>query len=180
MSILRILEVDTPEPVRDGDGALVLDWWCDLQCPDCRDGLEILDSLQERFGDDVVMRLRHFPLTNHVWAVAAAVCQLAAAQQGRGEDYTAHALGAIDEIEGPADYVDLAEHLGLDADAVAEALLDGDLAGAVRSDYEEGRALGVLSTPTYVVDGLLVDASTTLEGAQDALEQRIAAALARG
>jgi predicted DsbA family dithiol-disulfide isomerase len=177
MSSLRLLEVDSPEPARDADGALVLDWWCDLQCPDCRDGLEILDALQERFGDSLVLRLRHFPLTNHVWAVAAAVSQLAAAQQGRGEDYTAHALNAIDEIEGPADYVELAEHLGLDADAVAEALFDGVLASAVRDDYEAGRALGVLSTPTYVVDGLLVDASKTLDGAQEALESRIAAAL---
>ena len=114
-----------------------------------------------------------------MWAVAAAVCQLAAAEQGRGEDYTAHALGAIDEIDGPADYVDLAEHLGLDADAVAEALLDGTLAATVRDDYEQGRALGVLSTPTYVVDGLLVDAGKTLEGAQDALTARIAASLGR-
>ena len=179
MSSLRILEVDSPDPVRDADGALVLDWWCDLQCPDCRDGLEILDALQDRFGDRLVLRLRHFPLTNHVWAVAAAVCQLAAAEQGRGEDYTAHALGAIDEIDGPADYVDLAEHLGLDADAVAEALLDGTLAATVRDDYEQGRALGVLSTPTYVVDGLLVDAGKTLEGAQDALTARIAASLGR-
>jgi predicted DsbA family dithiol-disulfide isomerase len=179
MSSLRILDVDSPDPVRDGDGALVLDWWCDLQCPDCRDGLEILDALQDRFGDRLVLRLRHFPLTNHVWAVAAAVCQVAAAEQGRGEDYTAHALGAIDEIDGPADYVDLAEHLGLDADAVAEAMLDGTLAATVRDDYEQGRALGVLSTPTYVVDGLLVDASRTLDGAQDALTERIAAALAR-
>jgi len=179
MSSLRLVEVDSPDPVRDVDGALVLDWWCDLQCPDCRDGLEILDALQDRFGDRLVLRLRHFPLTNHVWAVAAAVSQLAAAQQGRGEDYTAHALGAIDEIEGPADYVDLAEHLGLDPDAVAEALFDGALATAVRDDYEEGRALGVLSTPTYVVDGLLVDASGTLEGAHGALADRIEAALSR-
>jgi len=179
MSTLRLAEVDAPDPRRDADGALLLDWWCDLQCPDCRDGLEILDALQGAFGDRLALRLRHFPLTNHVWAVAAAVSQLAAAEQGRGEDYAAHALGAIDEIDGPADYVDLAEHLGLDADAVAEALFDGRLGGAVRDDYEQGRAIGVTSTPTFVVDGLLVDASTTLDGAQDALVARITAALER-
>jgi len=179
MAVVTLSEVDSPDPRRDADGAVVLDLWCDLACPDCADGLELLDELRERFGDDLVVRLRHFPLTNHVWAVAAAVSQLAAAEQGRGEDYAAHALGAIDEIDGPADYVDLAEHLGLDADAVAEALFDGRLGGAVRDDYEQGRAIGVTSTPTFVVDGLLVDASTTLDGAQDALVARITAALER-
>jgi len=177
MSTLRLAEVDSPDPRRDADGALLLEWWCDLQCPDCRDGLEILEALQDEFGDRIALRLRHFPLTNHVWAVAAAVSQLAAAEQGRGEDFTAHALGAVDEIEGPADYVELAEHLGLDADAVAEALFDGRLADDVRVEYEAGRALGVVSTPTFVVDGLLVDAGATLDGAHEALVARIARAL---
>lgn len=173
---LRVVEIAPAAPVA-ADEPVVLDWWCDLQCPDCRDALELLDELQERYGDRLVLRLRHFPLTNHVWAVAAAVCQLAAAAQGRGEDFTAHALGAVDEIEGPADYVELAEHLGLDADAVAEALFVGDLAEDVRADHEQGRALGVLSTPTFVVDGLLVDASDTLDGAREALLPRLDAAL---
>ena len=61
MSSLRILEVDSPDPVRDADGALVLDWWCDLQCPDCRDGLEILDALQDRFGDRRFLHLGALP-----------------------------------------------------------------------------------------------------------------------
>jgi predicted DsbA family dithiol-disulfide isomerase len=169
-------DVDAPDPRRDGD-AVVVDWWCDLACPDCTDGLEINEALRDRFGDRVVIRLRHFPLTNHVWAVAAAQCQCEAAAQGQGEAYAAHAISTIDEIDGPADYVELAEHIGLDADAVAEALFDGRHASTVRDDHDAGRALGVVGTPTWVVDGLLVDASASLDGVQDALERRIARAL---
>jgi predicted DsbA family dithiol-disulfide isomerase len=123
------------------------------------------------------VRLRHFPLTNHVWAVAAAQCQCAAAEQGQGEAFTALALATVDSIDGPADYVELAEHLGLDQDAVAEALFEGTYAARVRDDHDAGRELGVTGTPTFVVDGLLVDAADTLTGARDALVSRIRRAL---
>jgi predicted DsbA family dithiol-disulfide isomerase len=178
MPAVTLTEVDSPEPRRTADGAVLLDLWCDLACPDCAAALELLDELRERFGDGLAVRLRHFPLPNHVWAVAAAQCQCAAAEQGQGEAFTALALATIDEIEGPADYVDLAEHLGLDEEAVAGALFDGTYADQVRSDHDSGRALGVRGTPTFVVDGLLVDASKTLDRARDALATRIARARA--
>jgi predicted DsbA family dithiol-disulfide isomerase len=177
MAVVNLLEVDSPAPRRSNDGSVVLDLWCDLACPDCADALELLDELRERFGDDLVVRLRHFPLTNHVWAVAAAQCQCAAEAQGQGEAFTALALATIAEIDGPADYVDLAEHLGLDEEAVAEALFEGTYADQVRDDHDAGRDLGVVGTPTFVVDGLLVDASATLDGARDALTTRIERAL---
>ena len=178
MAVVKLLEVDSPSPRRDDDGSVVLDLWCDLACPDCADSLELLDELRERFGDGLVVRLRHFPLTNHVWAVAAAQCQCAAAAQGQGEAFTALALATIADIEGPADYVDLAEHLGLDEEAVAEALFEGTYANEVRDDHDAGRELGVRGTPTFVVDGLLVDAGDTLDGAREALVTRIERALA--
>lgn len=173
MPVVTLTEVDSPDPRRTPDGAVLIDLWCDLACADCYDALELLDELRERFGDSLDVRLRHFPLTSHVWAVAAAQCQCAAADQGRGEAFAALALANIAEIEGPADYVDLAEHLGLDAEAVAAALFDGTYAGRVRDDHDAGRELGVRGTPTFVVDGLLVDASATLEGAREALVTRI-------
>jgi predicted DsbA family dithiol-disulfide isomerase len=161
--------VDAPDPRRTPERAVVLDWWCDLACPDCADSVEVLDELRERVGDSVHVRLRHFPLTNHVWAVAAAQCQEEAQQQGRGDEYAVHALAGLEAIEGPADYVELAEHLGLDADAVAEALFDGRHAARVRQDHDEGRALGVRGTPTFVVDGTLVDASAGVDGTLEEL-----------
>jgi predicted DsbA family dithiol-disulfide isomerase len=178
MAVVTLTEVDSPEPRRTADGGVLLDLWCDLACPDCADALELLDELRDRFGDSLVVRLRHFPLTNHVWAVAAAQCQCAAAAQGQGEAFTALALANLDQIEGPADYVELAEHLGLDEEAVAVALFEGTYAQQVRQDHDAGRELGVRGTPSFVVDGLLVDGSATLDGARDALANRVARALA--
>jgi predicted DsbA family dithiol-disulfide isomerase len=176
---IELLEVDAPSMRRTAAGAVVLDWWCDLACPDCATSVELLDDLRERYADDLEIRLRHFPLTNHVWAVAAAQCQVEADAQGMGPTYAAHALAALDTIEGPADYVELAEHLGIDDEEVAVALFDGRHAGTVRRDADEGRKLGVTGTPTFVVDGLLVGAGSTLDGALDVVARRIESALGR-
>ena len=176
---LTTLDVPGPDPRRTESGAVVVDWWCDLACPDCTTALDLLDELRDRFDDRVVLRLRHLPLTMHVWAVAAAQCAVEAAEQDRGDEYAAAALRLVDDVDGPADYVELADDLGLDSDAVAEALFDGRHAGAVHDDAQEGRSLGVRGTPTFVVDGLLVDASTTLDGALELVVARIERALAR-
>lgn len=178
MAVVTLTEVDSPDPRRTEDGAVLLDLWCDLACPDCAEALELLDELRERFGDGLAVRLRHFPLTSHVWAVAAAQCQCAAEAQGQGEAFLALALATLHEIDGPADYVELAEHLGLDEEAVALALLEGTYAERVSADAAAGRELGVRGTPTFAVDGLLVHAGETLEGARDALVTRIERALA--
>lgn len=176
MAQLHLHEVDGPDPRRI-DGAVVVDWWVDLACSDVADGVEELDELREELGDSVVVRIRHFPLVSHVWAVAAAQCQVEAQAQGRGREFALHALAMIDEVEGPGDYVELAEHLGLDADEVASALFDGRHAAAVAQDAAEGRALGVTGTPTFVVDGLLVGAGDTLEGGIAAVRSRVRRAL---
>lgn len=171
-------DVDGPATRRTEDGAVVLEWWSDLACPDCRDALEVLEALRERFDERLVVRMRHLPLTMHVWAVAAAQCAAEAAEQGRGDEYAAAALMLLDDVEGPADYVELADDLGLDADAVAEALFDGRHSGTVHADAEAVRALGVTGAPVFVVDGLLVDASDGVEGALDVLVAHVQQALA--
>ena len=178
-ALLTVRHVDGPEPRRTHSGAVVLDWWVDLASPNHSDTVELLDDLRDRFGDDVDVRVRHFPLAAHVWAVAAAQCQCEADVQDRGMTYAAHAVAALDTIEGPADYVDLAEHLGLDEEQFALALFDGRHASRVSDDHDAGRALGVTSTPTFVVDGLLVAADQTREGALAVLSARISSALGR-
>ena len=179
MSAVNLAEVDAPSPRRDPEtDAVVLEWWVDLCCPDVQEAAEILDELRDEVGDRLVVRLRHLPLVSHVWAVAAAQCQVEAAAQGRGEDFAAHAIAQMETLEGPGDYVELAEHLGLDSDEVALALFDGRHAAAVKADHDAGRDLGITGTPTFVVDGLLVDASASLVGTKDAVLTRIRRALA--
>ena len=49
-----------------------VEYWCELQCPDCAIALDDVRALREAYGDRLEVVLRHFPLDKHKHAFAAA------------------------------------------------------------------------------------------------------------
>ncbi|MEV5154316.1 DsbA family protein [Streptomyces werraensis] len=153
--------------------APVLDVWCELQCSDCRTALDDLRALRARYGDRLEIRLRHFPLEKHKHAFAAAQAAEEAWEQGRGWDYAEAVLGRVEELErrGEAVLVEVASELGLDADEVDTALIDGRHILVVDADQAEGKAIGVTGTPTYVIGGERLDGGRSQEGLRERIEE---------
>ena len=145
---------------------VVLDVWCELQCPDCRTALDDLAALRERYGDALVIQLRHFPLEKHKHALAAAQAYEEAFAQGAAWPYAEAVLARVAELDqrGESLLVDVARELGLDADELDTALIDGRHLLLVDSDQAEGRAIGVKGTPTYVIGGEMLDGSKSQGG----------------
>ncbi|MET9217205.1 DsbA family protein [Streptomyces sp. NPDC003300] len=151
----------------------VLEVWCELQCPDCRTALDDVRALRERYGDTLDIQLRHFPLPKHAHALAAAQAYEEAYEQGSGWPYAEAVLARVEELDsrGEALLVEVARDLGLDADEVDTALIDGRHLLVVDSDEAEGKAIGVTGTPTYVIGGERLDGGKS----QDGLRERITA-----
>jgi protein-disulfide isomerase len=152
---------------------VVLEVWCELQCPDCRTALADLDALRARYGTALDVQFRHFPLEKHRHALAAAQAYEEAYAQGRGWPYAESVLARVGELDrdGEKLLVDVARGLGLDAEEFDTALVDGRHMLLVDSDQAEGKAIGVTGTPTYVIGGELLDGSKSQQG----LRQRIVA-----
>ncbi|MFM9448544.1 DsbA family protein [Streptomyces acidiscabies] len=152
---------------------VVLDVWCELQCPDCRSALGDLRLLRERYGDRVDVRLRHFPLEKHKHAFAAAQAAEEAVEQGQGWAYVEAVLGRVEELDrrGEAFLVDTARELGLDAEEFETALIDGRHMLIVDADQAEGKAIGVTGTPTYVIDGERLDGGKSQDGLRERIEE---------
>ncbi|MFE4641319.1 DsbA family protein, partial [Streptomyces sp. NPDC056730] len=106
---------------------VVLDIWCDLECPDCHRALDDVRALRARYGDRLEPRLRHFPLEKHKHAYAAAQAAEEAAEQGRGWPYVEAVLARTAELaaRGEAVLLEVAGELGLDAEEFDTALIDG-------------------------------------------------------
>ncbi|GAA2047203.1 DsbA family protein [Streptomyces carpaticus] len=152
---------------------VVLDVWCDLQCPDCHRAESDLRALRARFGDRLEIRRRHFPLANHQHALAAAQAAEEAYAQGRGEAYCEALLERTAELRDRGEPVlaEVAEATGVDPEEIATALIDGRHLLAVDADQAEGQALGVRGTPSYVIAGQRLDGGQS----QDGLLERIIA-----
>lgn len=157
----------------DSDAArAVLDVWCELQCTDCRSALDDLRALRARYGDRLEIRLRHFPLEKHKHSYAAAQAAEEAAEQGRGWPYAEAVLARAEELaeRGEELLVEVAAGLGLDSEEVDTALIDGRHLLIVDADQAEGKAIGVRGTPTYVIDGELLDGSKDQSGLRERIE----------
>ncbi|MET8982290.1 DsbA family protein [Streptomyces sp. NPDC004539] len=154
-------------------GPVVLDVWCELQCPDCRSALGDLRALRERYGDRLEVRLRHFPLEKHKHAFAAAQAAEEAWEQGRGWEYVEAVLGRVEELDrrGEKFLVQTARELGLDAEEFDTALVDGRHILIVDADQAEGKAIGVTGTPTYVIGGERLDGGKSQEGLRERVEE---------
>ncbi|GGO41898.1 DSBA oxidoreductase [Streptomyces daqingensis] len=151
----------------------VLDYWCELQCPDCHKAQHDLDALRERYGERLEIRLRHFPLEKHKHAYAAAQAAEEAYEQGKGDEFAAAVLERHAELasRGEALLLDVARELGLDADEFETALIDGRHLLMVDADQAEGKAIGVTGTPTYVIAGRRLDGGKSQEGLREQIEE---------
>ncbi|WP_181768715.1 DsbA family protein [Streptomyces albidus (ex Kaewkla and Franco 2022)] len=158
----------------------VLDFWCELQCPDCHRAQRDLSALRERYGDRLEIRLRHFPLEKHKHAYAAAQAAEEAYAQGKGDAYAAAVLERTAELgaQGEQLLLEVARELGLDAEEFETALIDGRHLLIVDADQAEGKAIGVTGTPTYVIDGRRLDGGASQEGLRERIEE-VADALVR-
>ena len=153
--------------------AAVLDFWCEAQCPDCRDALADLSALRARYGDSLTVRLRHFPLDRHRYAYPAAQAVEEAFAQGGGWPYLTAVLARTGDLaeRGEPLLVEIAAGLGLDAEELDTALVDGRHTLTVDADQAEGRALGVTGTPTYLIDGVRLDGGRSAEGLRQRVEE---------
>ncbi|MFB8036844.1 DsbA family protein [Streptomyces sp. NPDC056004] len=152
---------------------VVLDVWCELQCPDCHQALTDVHALRAKYGDRLEVRLRHFPLEKHKHAYAAAQAAEEAAAQGKDWPYIEAVLARTADLArtGEPLLVEVARELGLDAEEVDTALIDGRHMLIVDADQAEGKAIGVTGTPTYVIDEERLDGGKSQDGLRERIEE---------
>ena len=119
------------------------------------------------------IRLRHFPLEKHKHAYAAAQAAEEATEQGQGRPYIEAVLARTEELGARGENVllEVAGELGLDAEELDTALIDGRHMLIVDADQAEGKAIGVTGTPTYVIGGERLDGGKSQEGLRARIEE---------
>ena len=163
--------VGAPSTVREdshvledgGEGAVTVVEFLDFECEVCGAAYPYVEQLREDYAGKITYVVRYFPLPGHFNAMNAAVAAEAAARQGKFEDMY-HALFQSQSQWGEAGdsradlFRSFAEEIGLDMEAYDRDVADPETTARVRSDFDDARALGLSSTPTFFVnDRQLVD-----------------------
>jgi protein-disulfide isomerase len=148
------IEVDAIGPSRGSpDAPITLVEFSDFECPFCVRVLPTLDQVEEKYGDQVRIVYRQFPLNAiHPNAQLSAEASLCANAQGKF--WEMH--DAIFEARGKADAAGLkamAAGLGMDPEVFDGCLDSREFRGQVEADVEAGRQAGVTGTPAIFING---------------------------
>lgn len=149
-------QTNTPRPVIGNEDATVLiEEFSDLQCPACRQAHPLVKQLLEEYEGKVKLQYYHFPLVNiHAQAFQAHVGAECANDQGIMPEY----VDLVYENQAnlrKSDLIKYATELG--ADATFEACLNsGTKDDIIRADMSEGLERNVRGTPTFFINGQLV------------------------
>lgn len=171
-----------PTALGEPDAPVVMLAYSDFQCPFCgRYALETEPELVERYVTDGTLRIewRDFPYLGQE-SVTAARAGRAAAQQDRFWEFHA-AMFADQPAPNSGDIdtgylVDKAEQIGLDVAQFQADLTSAEVAEAVDRDFTEGQMIGVLGTPSFIINGRPLVGAQPLDVFITAIEQAAAEA----
>lgn len=125
----------------------------DFECPWCRRLVPALEEVEERFGENVTIVFRQYPLTSiHPRAEGAALASMCAADQGAFWSYHDALFADPSNLEVGRLPV-LAAEAGLDVATWEACRTAPETSDRLASETSEGRALGVSSTPAVYVNG---------------------------
>ncbi|MCM3515127.1 thioredoxin domain-containing protein [Nocardioides sp. P86] len=151
------------EPARSGNVTMVE--FLDFECEACGAVYPAVEQLRAEYDGRVTFVARYFPLPGHVNAEPAARAVESAARQGEFEamyQMMYETQAEWGESQDPKDdlFRSYAEDLGLDMEQYDADFASPEVAARVQRDVEDGMELGVQGTPTFYLDGELLQPRT--------------------
>jgi len=159
---LRIAVEATGPAIGPASAPVTLVEFSDFQCPFSLRLFPTLTALRAKYGDQVRLVFRQFPLDLHPFAAKAAEASLCAG--AKGKFWQMHDAMFNDPTAlGVDDLKKTAAAIGLDAAAFARCLDSGETAAAVRSDVDYGSSIGVAGTPAMFINGRFLSGALPIE-----------------
>lgn len=135
----------------------------DFECPFCAEAHSTLQEIRKKYGGQVAVVYRHFPLPRHPNAFDAALATECAAEQDAFEPYHNLLFQQRDSI-GATAWDDFAERAGVkDLDDFRKCMEEQRFRDRVLRDERAAKALGIRGTPAFVVHGRLFTGSYPMD-----------------
>lgn len=151
--------------------------YSDFQCPYCKRASDMLPDLTKKYKGKIKVVFKQFPLPNHNWAKAASIASLCAYEQGNDKFWQVHDLIFANQAEinlqnSDKKFKEFAKQSKLNKSKFSKCLESAAIARRVDKELEEGRQIGVNSTPTFIVDGIIVSGAS-MAAIENAIDSRL-------
>lgn len=159
----------------DPEAPVVIVEYGDYQCPYCGQAYAIAKGLQRKFGNDLCVVFRNFPLVQvHPFSTGAA--QAAEAAGAQGKFWQMHDL--LYEHQEALEFEDLvsyARELELDVERFWQEIENDAFSEKVAQDIRGGIRSGVNGTPTFFLNGIRYDDSWDFDNFSAAIQKHLGA-----
>ena len=134
----------------------------DFECPACKAYYPIVQEIKKEYGDKIKFQFRHYPLVQiHKNAFVGSRAAEAAGLQGKFfemHDLLYEQQDSWSKATDPTTQLTaFATQLGLNVDQFKTDLASEAVANSINADVKAGQAVGVNSTPTFLINGKKVD-----------------------
>jgi len=146
-----------------------MDVYMDFTCKYASETWDTMLKLKEVYGDNLRVRVRHFPTGLEGVDVASGI------QCARDQSLHMQYINTIFDNTDALDMNSLKNYAwktGLDVIAFQKCVDDKTHIDRVKEDFSEGVDMGVRSTPTYVIDGEILVGTKTISRMQDEIDTR--------
>lgn len=141
----------------------------DYQCMACRQASLKLKELMVKHPDRIYLEVRFYPIGTHRHGLKSAVWAECAADQGKFWEFHERLFETQiwwGTLEDPRTaFLGFARALGLDMARIETCVTAEDTAARIRSGLAEAQAIGIRSTPTFLINGRMVVGSFELSKA---------------
>jgi len=143
----------------------------DFECPFCKQVQSVLTQIVESYGRTVRLVFKHLPLEGHRNSLPAARAAYCAAEQDRFWQFH-DAVFAAGNLSPPV-FEQIASDLGLGLPKFQECVASERSRAAVIKDIEAARRLRIESTPSFVVNGKVINGALSFADFQRIVEQEL-------
>ena len=146
----------------------------DYQCPYCRQWYsQVYQRLLQTYPNKIRFVYRDFPLSSiHPEAQPAAEAADCAGEQGRYYDFHDKLFSGQVELSSAA-YTQYAQELGLDEVKFKDCVSSQRFKSEVTADYQFATSLGVRSTPTFFINGIVLIGAQPFEAFQEVIDKEL-------
>jgi protein-disulfide isomerase len=175
----EVLEDNTHLLDDAGPDAPVIVEFLDFECEACGAMYPVVEQLRLDYAGEVTFANRYFPIPSHFNSMNAALAVEAAAQQGAYEEmyslmFETQSAWGEQQTSAATLFRSYADRLELDLDEYDASIADPATQERVEFDFEAGQTLGVEGTPTFFLDGEMLELNSV-----DDLRSALDAALAQ-
>ena len=139
----------------------------DFQCFACAYGAAYLKETIKKHPEAIQVEVKHFPLQMHRHGLSSSRYAECAARQGGFWPFQDMLLARQGNwmrlVDADPAFLRIADDSGLDEKKLEACLKDYTVDEAIEKNKEEGKVLGIKSTPTYFINGKMVVGGKSLE-----------------